>query len=532
MTASTIAGALVDALAAFGVKRMFGIPGGGSSLDIIEAGAQRGVDFVLARTETSATFMAAASAEITGVPGVVLTGLGPGAAAAANGVAYAHLDRAPVVILTDCFDAERDAYVSHQAVDHGAMFGPIAKGSMMLKAGDSAADIVALLERSVAHPQGPVHFDLSSRQAAAPAKGPVQRRAPNPAPIDADALAAAKRLLANAKRPAVIVGVQAREESDAVRRFAEAVKPAVLATYKAKGIVAESGPHTVGLTTGGALEAPTLSQADLIILVGFDPIELIPQPWRYKAPLIEIGRVGGLPHYKTPDVSLIGPLAPALDALRAQTCDSQWKPDEIKTLKAKMRDALRVDAAHGLSPSALVEAVARKAPRGARATVDAGAHMFSAMGFWQADEPSGVLISNGLSTMAYALPSAIGSSLVEPERPVVCFTGDGGLLMCVSELATAVEQHSKIVVVVFNDGALSLIDIKQQKRQMPTRGVRYGAIDFATIAQGFGCHSWRATNASELDRALDEAFAGDGPALIDVQVDPGAYPRQIEAMRG
>lgn len=532
MTSSTIAGALVDALAAFGVKRMFGIPGGGSSLDIIEAGHQRGVGFVLARTETSATFMAAAAAEITGVPGVVLTGLGPGAAAAANGVAYASLDRAPVVVLTDCFDAERDAYVSHQAVDHAALFGPIAKGSMRLKAGDGAADIVALLERAVAHPQGPVHFDLSSRQAAAPATGAAVRKRTAEPPVDADALAAAKRLLANAKRPAVIVGVQAREESAAVRRFVEAVKPAVLATYKAKGIVSERGPCTVGLTTGGALEAPTLSQADLIILVGFDPIELIPQPWRYKAPLIEIGRVAGLPHYKTPDISLIGALTPALDALAAQACDSRWKPDEIAALKTTMRDALKVESAHGLSPSALVEAVARKAPHGARATVDAGAHMFSAMGFWDAEEPSGVLISNGLSTMAYALPSAIGSSVVEPERPVVCFTGDGGLSMCISELATAVEQNSKIVVIVFNDAALSLIDIKQQKRQMPTRGVRYNALDFAAIARGFGCRAWQAKDQAALEKALDEAFAGSGPALIDVQVDPSAYPRQIEAMRG
>jgi acetolactate synthase-1/2/3 large subunit len=417
-------------------------------------------------------------------------------------------------------------------VDHAAMFGPIAKGSMRLKAGDGAADIVALLERSVAHPQGPVHFDLSSRQAAAPAKGAVTRRPQASAPVDAGILAAAKRLLAGAKRPVVIVGVQAREAGDAVRRFVNTVNCAVLATYKAKGIVPEGGPHAVGLTTGGALEAPTLAQADLIIVIGFDPIELIPQPWRYKAPIIEIGRVAGLPHYKMPDASLIGPLAPALDALREQACDSQWKTDEIKALKNRMRDALRVESRQGLSPSVLVEAVARKAPRGARATVDAGAHMFSAMGFWQADEPSGVLISNGLSTMAYALPAAIGSALAEPHRPVVCFTGDGGLLMCLSELATAVEQRSKITIVVFNDGALSLIDIKQQKRQMPTRGVRYGAIDFATIALGFGCRSFRAADAAELDRALAETFAGEGPVLIDVQVDPGAYPRQIEAMRG
>ena len=104
--------------------------------------------------------------------------------------------------------------------------------------------------------------------------------------------------------------------------------------------------------------------------------------------------------------------------------------------------------------------------------------------------------------------------------------------MCLSELATAVEQRCKIAVVVFNDAALSLIDIKQQKRQMPTRGVRYGAVDFAAIARGFGCRAWTVTDEAALDRALAEAFAGEGSALLDVQVDPSAYPRQIEAMRG
>lgn len=532
MATSTIADAIVEALAAFGVRRMFGIPGGGSSLDIIEAGARRGLDFVLVRTETSAAMMAAATAEITGAPGVVLTGLGPGAAAAANGVAYAFLDRAPVVILTDCFDAERDAYVSHQALDHGAMFGPIAKGSMRLKAGDGAADIVALLERAVAHPQGPVHLDLSSRLAASPATRGAERRKAAAAEIDADAVAAAKRLIAGAKRPVMIVGVQAREAADSVRALAASLNCAVLATYKAKGIVSEHGHHAVGLTTGGAVEAPTLSQADLIILVGFDPVELIPQPWRYSAPIIEVGRVAGLPHYKAPDVSLIAPLAESLGAIGGARGASQWTPQEILRLRHGMHERLRVRSERGLSPSALVEATLRRAPRGARATVDAGAHMFSAMAFWQAEEPSGVLISNGLSTMAYALPAAIASALAEPERAAVCFTGDGGLLMCLSELATAVERRCKIVVVVFNDAALSLIDIKQQKRQMPTRGVRYGAVDFAAIARGFGCRVWKVADETALDRALGEAFAGDGPALLDVQVDPSAYPRQIEAMRG
>ncbi|MFO0996594.1 MAG: thiamine pyrophosphate-binding protein [Alphaproteobacteria bacterium] len=536
MAPLTVVDALLDALVRRGVRRIFGIPGGGSSLDVIEAAARCGVDFVLTRTETSGAMMAAATAEITGAPGVVITGLGPGAAAATNGIAYATLDRAPVVIITDSFDRETDAYVSHQAIDHAALFRAVVKGSMTLETGASPHDIGALIDKAIAHPFGAVHFDLSSRQAGSPARSepPEDRSAPANAP-EAATIAAARTLLAQATKPAIIAGVQARESPRALRDLAHELGCPVFTTYKAKGAIADSDPLAVGLTTGGIAEAECLSQADLIILYGFDPIELIPQPWRYQAPILEIGRVAGLPHYRAPMLSMIGALDASAAALRGANRSSGWTEDEIAGLKARMRDRLAINTGNsggGVAPPVLVSAAKRHAPRGTRATVDAGAHMFSAMAFWDAEESGGVLISDGLSTMGYALPAAIASAIEEPERPVVCFTGDGGLLMSIAELATAVENKCRIVVLVFNDAALSLIDIKQQKRKMPTRGVRYPTVDFATIARGFGCQAWRVEDAKALDAALASAFRAEGPAIIDVAVDPSLYARQIEVLRG
>ena len=134
--------------------------------------------------------------------------------------------------------------------------------------------------------------------------------------------------------------------------------------------------------------------------------------------------------------------------------------------------------------------------------------------------------------MGFALPAAIASALHEPDRPVIAFTGDGGLLMCLSELSTASRLGCHITVVVFNDAALSLIDIKQQARAMTSRGVRYPAIDFATAAEGLGARGWRVTDRGALEPVLATAFAIEGTTVVDVATDPSDYPAQIQALRG
>ena len=158
--------------------------------------------------------------------------------------------------------------------------------------------------------------------------------------------------------------------------------------------------------------------------------------------------------------------------------------------------------------------------------------MFSAMAFWPAARPHDVLISNGLATMAYALPAAIASALHQPERPALAFTGDGGLLMCLGELSVAVQQAARIVVIVFNDQSLSLIDIKQQQRGMPQRGVRWQPPDFAATMEGLGGRGFRVDNARDYHAAVAEALHNEGPSLIDVRVNPQGYLAQMESLRG
>ncbi|HSA82991.1 MAG TPA: thiamine pyrophosphate-dependent enzyme, partial [Geminicoccaceae bacterium] len=461
-TRHTVATTLTAELHRRGVRRMFGVPGGGSSLDLIEAGAAHGIDFVLTRSETAAAIMAATTAELTGAPGVVLTGLGPGAAAATNGLAQAALDRSPVVLVSDAYPPEVATRTSHQRIDHAALFAPLIKATLAPTGASAAGELRRLLDLAAAPPAGPVHIDLSARAAAEPMAAdddPMPQAAPPQAPVqDAEARA----LLARAARPVLLVGLQACRTPAAARALAEELGGPVLTTWKAKGVIASDHPLFVGLFTGAEAEAVCVGEADLIVQLGLDPVELIPRPWRYRAPIIDIAEVTAPTPHALPTAALIGPLEAGAEALKGARREPGWPTATIESFRRRIARCYRMSPSRAISPQALVEAAVEAAPVGCRAAVDAGAHMFPVMAFWPARQAHEVLISNGLATMGFALPAAIASVLAEPERPVIAFTGDGGLMMTLAELATAAERNCALVVVVFNDQALSLIDLKQE----------------------------------------------------------------------
>jgi acetolactate synthase-1/2/3 large subunit len=525
---SSLAEFIAASLKCRGVKRIFGIPGGGSSLDIIDASAKTGIEFVLSQTETAAALMAAVTAELSGTLGVVLTGIGPGAASAVNGVAYASLERAPVVLLTDCNDHEASL---HQTFDQQAVFQPLVKDGCRLTA-DNADAFERLLDIALEPPFGPVHIDLSARNARDIASMPVL-----PTPVGGRQLAGdvsrAHDLLEQSSRPIIIAGLDARSNdcSKTLRKLVDSLAAPVLCTYKAKGVVPDSDPHLVGMFTGATAEAASISGADLIIFFGLDPVEIIPAPWRYKVPILELANVAGHRGPIEPTVTLRGPLGTVTAAIEPALRSSDWTYEEIAVLKQRMAQDLSLPGAAATSET-VTRALQRAAPVPTRLTVDSGAHMFAAMAFWQAAAPFDVLKSNGLSTMGFALPAAIASVLEQPEVPVAALSGDGGMMMCLGELATASRAGGKIVCIVLNDARLSLIDIKQQRQQRSSIGVRYPRIDFATAAEGLGCRGWRVGPGDNLDAAIAEAFSCEGVAVVDVEVDPSGYGSQLEALRG
>lgn len=533
-----VAQAVMDVLARDGVSHMFGVPGGGTSLDLIKAASERDIRFVLTRTETGAAIMAATMADLSGSPGVAFATQGPGTASAVNGVAQAWLDKSPMVLFTDGWSAAKARYDSHQRYDQRALLAGIVKGHSRLEGEAPATDFRNLLGIAKTSPQGPVYVELTAEAVSAKVdETDVDAARRKSVSGSADAIDNARALLNAARRPVIIAGLEARR-ADVVRAlvpFAEELGCPVLTTYKAKGVIQSSHELYTGLFTGGALEAPCVSRADLIVFVGFDPVELIGRPWGYNSKVLDLGPLSYESHYVTSDAAYRGDLSVGLAELTATAAPSGWTRAEIARFKADMAERLAAygDTREGLSPVDVVKTVQDIArPFNPRATVDAGAHMFSAMQYWDAEAPNEILISNGLSTMGYALPAAIASALRDPDRPTVAFTGDGGLLMCMGELATAANVGANVVVVVFNDSGLSLIELKQRARQLPQGNLRWDRTDFAAIAEGAGVTGYRAATLDTLRTAVTDAMKTKGPCLIDVTVDPSGYDQQSVALRG
>ena len=536
----TGAAAIAAALHTAGVARLYGVPGGGSSLDVIEAARARGIPFILARQETAALIMAATEAELSHRPGAALVTRGPGVGNAANGMAQASLDRAPVLLIADGFQAAERAFANHQDNDHAALLAPVSKAAARATEPGCAVGAMTgtLLDTAMAAPRGPVLLELSGGVARGPAATPPAFTLPPPPPVDDMALAGARRLLAAAQRPVVIAGLEATEAATAaaLRALLDRLGCPGLVTYKAKGVIADPHPLFAGVFTGGAAEADILAEADLILLVGADPVEFIPQPWRYPAPVIDCGTAPRPLHYRTPEIGLYGALPPALAALAEGAPRSAWTDTAIAAHRTAWLAALSNAAGNrGVSPQdvvALTQEACRLTGRDPRVTVDAGAHMFPVTTFWQAHRPGDLLISNGLATMGFALPAGIAAALHDPVRGAIAFTGDGGLLMALGELATAVALGVKLPVVVFNDATLSLIDIKKGGRDLPEAALGWPEADFAATMQALGGLGLRATDTAGARAALAKALASEGPALVDIRVDPGSYPAQIKALRG
>jgi acetolactate synthase-1/2/3 large subunit len=540
----TVADVLIDGLRRAGVSRIFGVPGGGSNLELLEAARAARLPFVLCHQEASACIMAAVTAELTGAPGAALSTLGPGVSASATGLAHAFLDRSPLIHLSDRHPAGALDFTTHQAFDHAALLAPVVKGSMVATAESASHWIAHAVQLALAEPRGPVHLDLAADVAAQPAVPLAVRVAPAPAPPPAAAdLDGAAALIRSARRPVILVGLECRSgDAKWLRAFSEALPAPVLATYKGKGALPDPHPLALGVFTGGALEEPVVSRGDLIITFGLDTVELIPRPWNYAAPVLSLKRsasgavgqrapAGG--GYFEPALEVVGDLGAILEELapRLRGHHADWDVVEVDRLRRERRRALEIEV-NGLAPHRIVQIAREYTPAGTIATVDAGAHMFPAAEYWQAVSPGEFLISNGLATMGFAVPAAVAAQLVYPERRVLCFTGDGGFMMVVSELETMARLRLPVTVIVFNDAALSLIEVKQEQRGYGGASMRYRGPDLAALGRSFGVATRSVSDEAGFTAAMVAAQGEGGPTLVDARIDPSGYRAMLEIVRG
>ena len=293
-------------------------------------------------------------------------------------------------------------------------------------------------------------------------------------------------------------------------------------------MIPDDSPSYGGLFTNSVAERRLVSSADLIVAVELDPVEPMPGAWPYHSPVLALSSRPITDSYYPATVEINGRIEPVLGDL-GEGLSSTWPPGAGPAQNTRFREALHT-AAPGFSPLELVGTLVKAGPADPIVTVDAGAHFLVIMPIWPVRRPLDLLISNGLATMGFALPAAIGAALARPTRPVMCLVGDGGLGMTMAELETVARLDLDVTVVVFNDSTLSLIEVKRDPSSPLGPGlVRYGPTDFATAARSMGLPGHVATEPDHVREAL---AAGPGPRLIDARIDPEFYTHAMRVTRG
>jgi len=522
-----------------GCRFAFGIPGG-EVLAMIDALARAGIRFVLTKHENNAGFMAEGVYQMTGAPGILVATLGPGAANAVNVTANAEQDRVPLIVLTGCVDAPEALIYTHQILDHQALFRPITKASFRLSEGNvevlaDKAVTLALDERP-----GPVHIDLPIALAAAPARPrpePVRRARASPtAPAPGPDLEQARRWLAEAERPLLLAGLDVvnQDAAEAVADFAREFGVPLLTTYKAKGVM----PEDEALALGGAGLSPTADRillplvkaADLILLAGYDPIEMRSgwrDAWDPTRQRVAEFQADGNQHYMHhANLSFTCHVGSALAALKRDVAPHPtWPEGEPARARQALAGAFAQDEAWG--PAAIATTVRSVLPRDAVVTVDSGAHRILLSQVWQAYAPRTMLQSTGLCTMGCALPLAIGAKLAAPARAVVAFTGDAGLEMVLGELATLRDLQLPVVVVVFVDASLALIELKQRGTGLANLGVDFTETDFAALARALGGRGAVVENRETLAAEMSAALEAESFTVLACRIERGAYDGRL-----
>jgi len=534
-----VADSIAATLKAWGARWAFGIPGN-DVLETVRACEEAGIEFVLGKSEPSCAFMADAVYQLTGKPAVLIPALGPGLSNAMSGIAGAMQERSAIAVLCGEMASKQMGIYNHQVFDHVALARPVTKYAETLNPKRAAQQMAKALDIAMAYPAGPVFLNVPSdynRDAATAeeSKGPVQRAITALSAPAADALRAK---LAQAKRPVALVGRGALLEGTptAFRAFAEAWKLPFFTTYKAKGITGDHHPlclGSVGLSPVVDTEnLVLLREADCIVLVGFDPIELRDawlDAWPGTLPVISIDWAA-LNHRIFPvGEEALGHVPSILAQLMpAGPAPGEWQAERYAQLRERVAHIVRPrQPAKGISPAALFHAVSAQAKDDWVMTVDVGAHRILANHVLQCRTPGQLMQSNGLGCMGYAVPAAIAAQLVHPERTVVAMLGDGCMLMTQGELALAAERNLPLVVVVLNDSALALIKLKQSKMNMAPRATDFRSPDFAKIAEGFGAKGVRVESIEAFGKALADAVKSRQFTLIDAQVDPAEYWEQM-----
>jgi len=528
---------IVRYLDAAGIGHVFGYPGD-PNVELMEAARRAGIAFVLARREGTAAFMAEAYGFLTGLPGVCMSTLGPGSSNLVNGVANAWLDRIPMLAISGQIDTRRQPVFTHQVLDHNRLFSPISKWTTEIAPHTAGTVLRKAFRVALAERPGPVHISTPADVVRAEAGDDAVLLPPFGAIRHMQVFAAGGTVadpitrLAAAARPVIVAGISAVRASATpeLTRLAETLGCPVVVGPMAKGVIAEDHPYYAG-TLDMACNVHVwdfLKSADLLLAIGFDAVELI-KPWQPTAPTIHIDSTPNTDQIYPAEVEIVGHIPDIVSALTdSYEGGEKWTEREVAAHRETLVRLYYEGRVQGrLNPTDVVDLVREAMPRETVVSADVGSHKLLIGQGWTTYAPKAVLMTNGLSSMGYALPAAMTANLLERGKPVVCFIGDGGLAMVQGELRLAASLGLDLVVVVFCDNSLNRIELKQMARQYPSHGTLLDETDLEKLAQSMGCDGVMVDSARGLEATLSERRAAGRPLVIGARIDPTQYAAQF-----
>jgi acetolactate synthase-1/2/3 large subunit len=396
------------------------------------------------------------------------------------------------------------------------------------------ADVVLdkALTIACADQPGPVHIDLPIGVADAPHRTPLPMAAGacrgEPGAQD---LVQAREWLQQAEKPLLMVGLDVLSQGAeaSVSEFAERFGIPTITTYKAKGVLAET--HSLALGGAGLspkadeILLPLVQSSDLLVLAGYDPIEMR-SPWRepfsHGQRIVEFNSVANTHGMHRANLQFTGDIAAGLRALSdGCTAHPVWGDAAAQTARDELHQAFFSGDSWG--PGEIVAVAREIMPPATVATVDSGAHRILLSQMWTCAAPRTLLQSTGLCTMGCALPLAIGYKRSLPDTPVIAFTGDAGLEMVLGELATLRDCRQPVIVLVFVDESLALIELKQRNVGHANAGVDFAGTDFVGVASAFDMHAAWIDDAAQLRSELHDALTRSRSTLLACRIPRMSY---------
>jgi acetolactate synthase-1/2/3 large subunit len=526
---------VVRTLETRGVTHVFGIPG--AKIDsVFNALVDSKIKTIVCRHEQNAAFIAGGIGRMTGKAGVAIATSGPGVSNLTTGLATANSEGDPVVALGGAVATSEALKQIHQTMDAVSILRPVTKFSATVGASHQVNEVLANAFRAAESGRpGAAYVNLPMDVMTAPCtlkplSAPVFA---GPGPADSAAIKEAARLINAASNPVVFLGMLASKPANAaaLQTFISKNNLPVVGTFQAAGAVGATLFDNFGGRVGQLANQPAdllLESADLVVTVGYDPVEYWPQLWNGKTQR-KIVHIDVLPadldNCYCPCVELTGDIAQTLQALTPQlqrTQRSALSQGILEMISAQRRLLSEEAAARDgvpIHPLRLVHELKEFLSSDVTVCLDMGSfHLWIAHHLYSF-RPRQVLITNGQQTLGVALPWGIAASIVRPGEKILSISGDGGFLFSAMELETAVRLKAHIVHMVWIDGAYNMVAVQEQKKYARTSGIDFGPIDYIKYAEAFGATALMIDKPDDIAKVMKKAFEAQGPVIVGVHVD-------------